>query len=524
MLKRVGAAAVCGLVLSFAFEPVAVAYVVPLALAGFALTTRGLPARRAWLPGLAFGVAFYFVHIYWMWPSVGIAAWLALAALESLFYGLVGAAAGALHRLRLWPVWLAATWAAVELWRAEWPFSGMPWGRLSFAVVDTPAAAALAYVGTGGVSFLLALAGFVLARAVVETGRRDRLVAGGAFVAVCGALVLPTFVPYTLDVDGTATVAVVQGNVPPPENDILVDHRQVTRNHVESTIELAADVAAGERPAPDFVLWPENSTAVDPFNDLDTGDAIREASAAIGVPILVGAIVDAGDDHVLNQGIVWDPETGPGERYTKHHPVAFGEYIPMRGLVGALGIDEQGQLGRIPRDMLTGTAKEPLHVAGIQVSDAICFDIAYDDVFYDQVEAGAELLAVQTSNARFIFTDQIDQQFAMTRLRAIEAGKYLVVASTNGISGVIAPDGEVLATADPRTQAVLLEEVGLRPGVTPGVRIGGWLMVLLPLAAAVGLVLCLVTYRRERRPGASTSPSEAEEPAAVGETEEKAST
>lgn len=511
MLKRVGLATGCGLLLSLAFEPVAVAYVIPLALAGLALSTYGLPARRSWLPGLAFGVAFYFVHIYWMSPSIGMPAWLALATLEALFYGVVGAAAGVLQRLPWWPAWLAATWAAVELWRAEWPFSGMPWGRLSFAVVDTPVADALTYVGTSGVSFLLALTGFLLAWLAVEK-ERARLVAGAAFVVVCVVLVTPTFAPYHLDQEGKATVAVVQGNVPPPENDILADHRQVTRNHVQATVDLAARVADGEDPQPDFVVWPENSTAIDPFNDVGTNDGIRQASAAIGVPILVGAIVDAGEDHVLNQGIVWDPETGAGMRYTKHHPVAYGEYVPLRGLIRALGIEDQGQLGRIGRDMLSGTATEPLRVAGIEVSDAICFDIAYDDVFYDQIRNGAELLAVQTSNARFIFTDQIDQQFAMTRLRAIEAGKYLVLASSNGISGIIAPDGEVLDTADPRTQAVLLDEVGLRPGVTPGVRLGGWLAVGLPLATVVGLGLALVTYRRERRP------------VEAGVTEEKAST
>jgi apolipoprotein N-acyltransferase len=158
--------------------------------------------------------------------------------------------------------------------------------------------------------------------------------------------------------------------------------------------------------------------------------------------------------------------------------------------------------------MLSGTNDEPLRVAGVEVADAICFDVAYDDVFYDQVDNGAELLAVQTSNASFIFTDQIDQQFAITRLRAIESGKYLVVASTNGITGVIAPDGSVLAQADPRTQDVLLEQVGLRPGVTPGLRLGQWLAVLLPLVTAVGLALRLVTYRRERRPALEPAPAE----------------
>jgi apolipoprotein N-acyltransferase len=519
VLQRVGIALASGVVLSLAFEPVAFAYVVPVCLAGYALSTYGLPARRAWIPGLVFGVSFYFPHIYWMSESIGPPAWLGLAGLEALFYGLLGAAAGSLQRLRWWPVWLAAAWATVELWRSEWPFSGMPWGRLSFAAVDTPVADALAYVGMSGLSFLLALSGFALAWAVTQTERRDRLVAVGLLAGACVAMVMPTFASYHLDERGTATVAVVQGDIPPPENDILADHRQVTDNHIQATVDLAGDVAAGTKPAPDFVLWPENSTAIDPFNDAATNAGIRRASQAIGVPILVGAIVDAGEDHVLNQGIVWDPLTGAGERYTKHHPVAYGEYMPLRPLLRGLGLDDAGQLGRIGRDMLSGTGEEPLRVGGVQVADAICFDVAYDDVNYGQIENGAELLAVQTSNASFIFTDQIDQQFAITRLRAIEAGKYLVVASTNGITGIVGPDGEVVSAADPRTRAVLVEQVGRLPGVTPGVRLGGWLGWLLPLVTGLGLVLRAVAYRRGQR--TAPVPEEAD-PTPTGVIEEKA--
>ena len=262
---------------------------------------------------------------------------------------------------------------------------------------------------------------------------------------IVALLVIPAVAPYETEETGSAVVAAIQGDVPGPGNDILYDHRQVTRNHVDATIRLA-----DEGVHPDFVLWPENSTAVDPFLDSDVNAGIREAVAAIGVPVVVGGLVDDGSEHVLNQGIVWEPETGPGDRYTKHHPVAYGEYIPFRRYWDP----NFGALNRICRDMKSGTRTHPLQVAGIPVADSICFDVAYDDVLRDQVNAGAELLTVQTSNASFIFTDQIDQQFAITRLRAIESGRWLVVAATNGITGVIAPDGTVVASADPRTTAV----------------------------------------------------------------------
>jgi apolipoprotein N-acyltransferase len=269
----------------------------------------------------------------------------------------------------------------------------------------------------------------------------------------------------------------------------------VTRNHAEATVDLASRVADGTAPRPDFVLWPENSTAADPFEDGADNAAIVSAVQAVGVPVLVGGMVDGGPSHVLNQGIVWDPVSGPGDRYTKHHPVPFGEYIPFRGIIDGWNF---GRLAIVGRDMVAGTRKEPLRAAGVEIADAICFDVAYDDVLDDQVARGARLVTVQTSNATFIFTHQIEQQFAITRLRAVETGRYVVVASTNGISGVVAPDGRVIDRTQARTQAVLDEEVGLVDALTPAVRLGPWPGRALAVVTLVGLVLGVAAGRRRR--------------------------
>lgn len=479
-----------GLALALAFEPVALPVLAPPAVAGFALATRGLRARSGWVPGLVFGIAFYYTHIWWM-RSVGTDAWIALAGVEAAFYALLGSAAAVLHRHRLWPLWLACAWVAMEVWRSGWPFSGMPWGRLAFASADTPVAPSLPYVGAVGVSLLLALAGMLLAWLVVARGRERRR-AGGALVGLAALVVVPVLLPYDVQPTSQARVAAVQGDVPGPGNDILYDSDQVTANHVDATRELAAEVESGRAERPDFVVWPENSTAADPFRHTDLRAGIDSAVEAIGVPVMVGAIVDGPPGQVLNQGIVWDPVTGPGERYTKWHPVPYGEYIPFREFFSA----QFGRLAMIPRDMASGTRTEPLTVAGTAVADAICFDIAYDDGIQAQVREGAELLVVQTSNATFIFTDQIDQQFAITRIRAMEAGRWAVVAATNGVSGVIAPDGRVVAEAAPRTREVLQETVGLSAAVTPGIRLAPWIGRLCLVVTLVGLLVTALPYRR----------------------------
>jgi apolipoprotein N-acyltransferase len=490
---RALAALLSGVLLSLAFEPVTLPIVVPFAVAGFVLTVRGLRARSGWIPGLAFGVGFQFVLIFWM-RAVGTDAWIALAAAEAAFVAVLGSVTAVLVRHRWWPLWVAAAWVGIEVWRSGWPFSGMPWGRLSFAVVDTPIATALPWVGSFGVSFLMALSGTLLAWAVVAHGR-ERRTALAALIALVLVSLIPTLVPWDADSRQRIDVAVVQGDVPGNGDDILYDYRQVTQNQVDVTQQLADDVAAGRVAKPDFVVWPENSTAIDPFNDQQTNAAIWTASHAIGVPILVGAIVDAGPGHVLNQGIVWDPVTGAGDRYTKRHPVPYGEYIPGRKLFSR----QFGRLAAVPRDMLSGTRKEPLEVAGVSVADSICFDVAYDDGIYAQVARGAELLTVQTSNATFIHTDQVEQQFAITRLRAIETGRWLVVASTNGITGVVAPDGSVVAQAGQRTKTYLSQQVGLISATTPAVRMGPWPGRACLVLTLLGLALALVPYRRSTR-------------------------
>jgi apolipoprotein N-acyltransferase len=508
-----------GLLLTASFEPITLPWLLPLGVALYALATRDLTVWRAGLVGLVFGVSFYFTHIEWMRRSVGPDAWVALATIEALFYGLLALAVPVIRRLPGWPLWLAAAWTTMETVRSGWPFSGMPWGRLSFAAIDTPVAPAVAYVGMTGLSFLLALTGFLLAallegvgpalrRTAVE-GRQVRT-AGAALLGVLALVLVPAVVSYDPPETGTATVAAVQGDVPGPGNLILWDHRQLTQNHVDATVELAEDVASGDRPRPDFVVWPENSTAVDPFVDFGVNEGIRTAVSAIGVPVMVGGIVDEGREHVLNQGIVWDPVTGPGDRYTKQHPVPYGEYIPFRRYWDP----KFGQLALISRDMKSGTRTAPLRVAGLEVADAICFDIAYDDVVRDQVREGADLITVQTSNASFIFTHQVEQQFAITRLRAIESGRWLVVASTNGRTGVIAPDGTTVASADERTTAVLVEQVGLSDGLTPAMRLGAWPSRLFGILTLAGLVAGTVAYRRGREfAGPAREESDDETPA-----------
>lgn len=489
--------------LAAAFEPIGWSWLMPPAIAALVFSVRGLRARRAWLPSLLFGITFTYAVMVWM-RSVGTDAWIAMCALEASFFVPLGIGLSWSLRHRGWPVWAALWWVGIETWRSGFPFSGMPFGRLVYATADTPWADAIPWIGMTAVSFLVALTGTVLAWLLIGLRTPTR-----ATYAAVGALAVVTFAPVLVtvpaDETGTATVAAVQGNIPGDGTDIVAVNREVTDNHVRATQQLAEDVADGLVPAPDFVVWPENSTAVDPFTDERASAGIEAATEAIDVPVLVGAIADdpLDDTQVLNQGIVFEPGLGSADRYTKRNPVPYGEYIPFRG---SLIPDTYGQLRLVPRDMVRGTSLVPIRVGDLLVADAICFDVAYDDVISGQVARGAQLVTVQTSNVLFSKTAQLDQQFEISRLRALETGRWVVVAAINGVSGVVRPDGSVVASAPARTQEVLVETVGLSTTITPGVRLGVWPARFTLVFLVVHTLAVLIAYRRGRRSDRAVAP------------------
>ena len=151
------------------------------------------------------------------------------------------------------------------------------------------------------------------------------------------------------------------------------------------------------------------------------GDHPRR-STAIGVPILVGAVLEQPAGRLSNVTIVWRPRgsahPGRGRRYVKRHPVPFGEYIPYRSFFRP--VQPRGRPGRARTSLAGRPGRRADRRSGARLGDLICFEVAYDDLVRDAVRGGAQLLVVQTNNATFGYTDETEQQLAMSRLRAVE--------------------------------------------------------------------------------------------------------
>jgi apolipoprotein N-acyltransferase len=488
-----------GLALAAAFPP---AGIWPLAAAGPALLVVALwrrSLRGSFLIGLAFGIAFFLPLLSWL-VNVAWYAWVALAVIEALIFGLLAVGQRLLLRLPGWPLAVAGWWVAVEALRGSSPYA-FPWGSLAMSQAGAPTAGWAAVGGAPLLTFLVALAGAALAWLLIAPARGRAVpllaVTGAAGLALAGA-VLPVDQPTAAP---QATVAAVQGNVPHARtlaNELRAT--TVTANHAAATEGLATQVRSGRRPAPGLVIWPENSTDLDPALYPFIYATIAHAVSAIDRPVLVGSVLE---NPQRNAGQLWLPRRGPVEVYVKRQLVPFGEFIPLRGLLQKFTSLPSLQ----PVNFTPGHQAVVFHVGKIRLGDVICYEVGFDSLVSSEVNAGANLLTVQSNDADFELdgqTGESAQQLAMARIRAVESDRAVVYASTTGESAIIAPDGTVIARSGIWRRAVLEARVPLRSQLTLADRAGSWpetTITALTLAALAWAAAGAVSKARRSRAG-----------------------
>jgi apolipoprotein N-acyltransferase len=433
-----------------------------------------------------------------------------------------GLLAVVVRRLPGWPVWFACLWVLAEWLKSTIPFGGFPWGVVGYTQDNSPLLVIAHFGGVPLVSFAVALVGFGLGAVAIEavrwwhtdhhTGRAvpPAVTVPGVSVAVV-LVVVALATPYVRQSsagageDPTTTVAAVQGNVPRLGLEFNAQRRAVLDNHVRETLRLAEDVRVGRAPQPAVVIWPENSSDIDPIANRDAADQIGVAADAIRAPILVGAVVSAPgytpeDPQATNTVIVWDGATGPGERHDKKIVQPFGEYLPWRSFFRMLSsfADRAGYF-------VPGTGNGVVHAAGIPIGVTTCWEVIFDRAAREAVLNGAQFLTVPSNNATFD-ESMSDQQLAFARLRAVEHDRYVVVAGTTGISAIIGPDGQVLARTAWFEPAYLDAQIRLKTSLTPATRWGPVVQGLIVFVGAAALAGAMLhngrfaeKYARRRR-------------------------
>ena len=502
-LHSLPAAGVCGLAVWASFPPYDLWWLAPIGLAGLLTVVRG---RRAWqgaLIGAVFGAAMFAPLLHFAAVAMGNSVgWAALTVLESLYLAGLGAAWALVSRLpwcasgRQGPVVrvaaFAVLWCGVEELRSSWPWGGFPFGRLAFAMADSPMLPVAAYLGSIGLSLMVALVGASLAETCHQL-RSARLVESLTATVVAGLLVLaPIALPMASRAEnGTIRVAAVQGNVAKDVDNAFARAMEVTGNHADATQALAGSETTGGL---DMVIWPENAADLDPRDYPQSAAVVERAAQAVGVPVLVGAVPHEGQVR-YNDIVIWNAGQGAGEYYRKHRPVPFAEYVPWRSWLRTV----TDQVDRIGIDMLPGTGPQTLtvHAAArdedVVLAMGICFEVAYDSTLREGVEQGGQVIVIPTTNASFRDSSEAAQQLAQGRVQAVVHGRAVVQVSTVGITAIINPRGVVEQRTDPFTQASLVANVPLRETMTVADRLGGAPGLVLSLAAA-GLTAAGMVY------------------------------
>jgi apolipoprotein N-acyltransferase len=537
-LPQLGVAIVGGLLLCLSFPPFGWWYlgIVAFALLAWLLTRETTKLAGGFGYGFLFGLAFYLPLLPWISGLVGAFPWVALSFVEAVLPGLFGLLAVSVRRLPGWPLWFAGLWAAQEWLKVTVPFGGFPWGIVGFSQTESPLLPIAQLGGAPLLTFAVVLTGFSLAALTLEVVQwwthEDAQNAAPPAVVLPGVCISVVLLATALawpnvrqsgvgagDNQGI-TAAAVQGNVPRLGLEFNAQRRAVLDNHVRETVALAEDVRAGRAPRPRFVIWPENSSDIDPLANPDASQQISTAAAAINAPILVGGVVAAPgysrDNPVsTNSVIVWNPGTGPSDRHDKRIVQPFGEYLPWRNFFSHLSpyADRAGYF--VPGD---GTGV--VQAAGVPVGVTTCWEVIFDRAARESVLSGAQLLAVPTNNATFNEA-MSEQQLAFGRLRAVEHDRYVVVAGTTGISAVIAPDGHELARTAFFEPAYLDTQVRLKTQLTPATRWGPivqGLLVGIGVAAVIAAILHNGSFVRRRQSATDTGaqPREASPPADGG--------
>ena len=427
--------------------------------------------REGALRGALGGAGFFLAVDSFLLPNVTVFAPLLALAL-GLTWSLWGALARLLHpplrgsRLALALVLEPTAWVAGEYVRS-WQHLGGPWGLLGASQWNSPTLWPAAVGGVWLVSFLIVLV--TTAAAAVLAPGASRALRGNALLVVVlvglGSFAYGAARPAA-PASGTLRVAVVQPGVVHAVEPRLRASETATRR------------LAGTHP--DLVVWGESSLGRDP--GANPGDVARLAALAraTGAPVLANVDAKRGPGGIYKTSFLVGPH-GPAGSYDKLRLVPFGEYIPLRGVLG--WVDRVTKAAG--EDRRRGHGLVLLPVGRVRIGPLICFESAFPDLSRHLAARGADAIVVQSATTTFQGSWGPDQHASLAAVRAVESGRPVVQAAISGVSAVFDANGRRLAWYPQDWRGAAVVTVPLAGGTTPYVRFGDWL----PLGSLALLLL-----------------------------------
>lgn len=487
MWKPVAVGLIClaaGITLPFAFAPYdqyLLAILSPAVL--FQAWLKATPPK-AFALGYLFGLGMFGAGVNWLHISIHLFGGVSLAGSLSLTFALVAflalypATVGYLARkIRARSVFslltgiVPALWVLAE-WVRTWLFTGFPWLHLGYSLTDTPLAGLAPVTGVFGLSWgLTALTGGLVA---IRASRATGQLAIGAGI---GLFLLAGWAAgkydWTRSTGPGFPATVVQGSVPQDmkwraefREQSLNRYRTLTEPHWHSRI----------------IVWPETAIPAFPHQIDVFLDELKTRAEAYGADLYVGLPVSSMDEsRYYNSLVLLNSEGGI---YNKRHLVPFGEYLPMRALLGDLITFLQIPMS----DFSPGDQDKALLIGSNAVAG---ISICYEDTFGEEVIQAlpeAEILINVSNDAWFGNSAAPHQHLQMARMRSMETGRYMLRATNTGVSAIIDQKGSIIRRSPQFQPATVTAEVRLYEGLTPYARFGNPPLII---AALLTVLLCL---------------------------------
>jgi apolipoprotein N-acyltransferase len=467
--------------------------------------------RRAALTAYLCGVLWYILNCYWIYqtmlyygggiPPIGCAGIVVLfSAVLGLYFGLFGWITAVFRRrYGLLPALALApfVWAALDLAAAR--ITSVPWDQLGYSQINNLLLTRLApWTGVYGITWVLILGNAALTRALLCRTLRAFVPALIAVVLLSGLIAVNPAPSPT-----SAYAVLLQPNINVAANTSWEGQQWqgnpnwlLQQSTLPCTPAYAGEPQAGEQPAtpancaqntpaPGVVIWPEVASWFRSDNR-ETIDLLHALATTAHAPVIAG-MVGADPTGIYNSAVFTDANGVVAGRYDKIHLVPFGEYVPYRE-VFFFAHHLTSQVG----DFNRGTRRNVFSADGHSFGTFICYESVFADEVRQFAKNGAQVLVNISDDGWYGDTSAPWQHLDMTRMRAIENDRWLLLDTNNGVTAAIDPHGRVTESAPRHQLTTLVARYGYRTDLTFYTRYGdvfGWLcaaVVVVALGMSVG--------------------------------------
>jgi apolipoprotein N-acyltransferase len=453
----------------FAFAPYGHAWLIFITLAWFfARVLRANTARQAAWTGLAFGLGFFGFGLHWMFTALtvhgGMVVPLAVLAnsLMALYCALYGTLAAYLaHR---WQnptkplasfALLAVLFVLVEMLRG-YAFTGFAWLPLAASQVDgSPLASYAPIAGATAVSLAVALCAACLAWAWPAVFPRPlRLVMASVLIGLIAITGAELKQRAWTQPGSEISVSLVQPSV------LQADKFRADKLPIHLLqIEALLNAAKGK-----LIVFPETTLTAPlsqiPADNLNRWQAIAKAKDA---QLIIGIIGQDAKGY-SNAAMLLSDSALP--TYRKQHLVPFGEYMPLRPLLGWFYDNVAIPLS----DMQAGAdTQPPFRLKGLDVALSICYEDVFSAPLRNQLaqSQNPSLMLNLTNDAWYEKTPAAAHHLQLSQLRAAEFARPMLRSTNTGMTAQIDAQGRVVQSLPWFEPGVLEMRVKAVSGATP---------------------------------------------------------